>query len=274
MTSRFVEQGEYTSAEMMIIATARQVRDGESTIVGMGPPLLSAALAKYHHAPNMWYCTESGPLDWIPTSRELPAPLGIADHSLTQGAALSGDMVDALGAFVNGGWVQSAVLQAAQIDRFGNLNTMLAGTFEDPIRRLPGTGGNADIGASAQRVISTMPLETRRFKQRADFRTTAGYINGPGGRAEAGLAPQGPNRCATNMCVFGFDTEDGGMTGSCEMVLEELAPGVALEEVQAIVPWDLKVSPNRRCMDPPTVEELELVRHLDDGGNHLIPGRC
>jgi acyl CoA:acetate/3-ketoacid CoA transferase beta subunit len=264
---------EYTRAEMMIIATARQVRDGESTIVGMGPPLLSAALAKYHHAPNMWYCTESGPLDWIPTSRELPAPIGIADHSLTQGSAMSGDMVDALGAFVNGGWAQSAVLQAAQIDRFGNLNTMLAGTFEDPIRRLPGTGGNADIGASVERVISTMPLETRRFKERADFRTTAGYIDGPGGRAEAGLAPQGPNKCATTMCVFKFDTEDGGTTGSCEMVLEQLFPGVSLEEVQTIIPWKLKVSQDLTYMDPPTEEELVLLRHLDDGGNHLIPGR-
>ncbi len=186
---------------------------------------------------------------------------------------MSGDMGDALGPFVNGGWAQSAVLQAAQIDRFGNLNTMLAGTFEDPVRRLPGTGGNADIGASVQRVISTMPLESRRFKERADFRTTAGYIDGPGGRAQAGLAPQGPNRCATNMCVFGFDTKDGGITGSCEMVLEELAPGISLEEVQAIVPWSLKLSSNLKYMDPPTMDELKLVRHLDDGGNHLIPGR-
>ena len=185
---------------------------------------------------------------------------------------MSGSMEDALGAFVNGGWAESAILQAAQIDRFGNLNTILTGTFEDPIRRLPGTGGNADIGASVQRVISTMPLEARRFKERADFRTTAGYIDGPGGRAEAGLAPQGPNKCATTMCVFGFDTPDGGLTGSCEMVLEQLFPGVSLEEVQAIVPWDLKVSPELAHMDPPTEEEITLVRHLDDG-NHLRPGR-
>ncbi len=257
---------------MMIIATAREVRDGESTIVGMGPPLLSAALAKVHHAPNMWYCTESGPLDWAPTGKDIPAPIGIADASLVEGASMSGSMEDALGAFVNGGWAQSAILQAAQVDRFGNLNTMLAGTYENPTRRLPGTGGSADIGASAQRVISTLPLEPRRFRERVDFRTTPGYIDGPGGRAEAGLGPQGPNRCATTMCVFGFDTPDGGLTGSCEMVLEQLFPGVSLEEVQAIVPWELKISPDLSTATPPTDEELALVRHLDNG-NHLTPGR-
>ena len=75
------------------------------------------------------------------------------------------------------------------------------------------------------------------------------------------------------MCVFGFDTEDGGTTGSCEMVLEQLFPGVSLEEVQTTIPWNLKVSQDLTYMDPPTEEELVLLRHLDDGGNHLIPGR-
>ena len=268
-----VSEQDYEPIDMMCIAAAREVLDGEAVLVGMGPPLLACAIAKLVTSPGMIYVTESGPIDWEPAGPANRAPHQIADPILTEGAAMGTDMIDALGAFVLGGNADSAMLQAAQVDRFGNLNTILVGTYEEPRRRLPGTGGSVDTGASAGRVISTLPLETRRFAERVDFLTTAGYIDGPGARTRAGLRPQGPNVCVTTGCVFRFDTSDGGETGSCEMVLDATFPGVTVEEVVDIVPWDLRIADDVKHIEPPTEEELSAINRLDADREHRVPGR-
>ncbi len=122
-------------------------------------------------------------------------------------------------------------------------------------------------------MVSTVPLEARRFAERVDFRTTAGYITGPGARREAGLAAQGPNACVTTKCVFRFDTPDGGESGSCEMVLDGLFEGVTVEDVLEIVPWDLKVADEDLRIPPPTEAELAAIEALDADHEHRRPGR-
>ena len=263
---------EYDPVDMLCIAAAREVRNDDAVLVGMGPPLLVCALSKQIHAPGMTYVTESGPIDWV-LDPEHQAPIQIAEAKLAEGAAMLGDMIDALGVIVMGGRATTAVLQSAQIDRLGNMNTMVIGNYTQFKRRLPGTGGHADSGASAGRVISTVPFETRRFRERVDFRTTAGYIDGPGGRVKAGLRPQGPNLCVTTACIFSFDTPDGGESGSCEMVLDVLFPGVSVEDITSQIPWDLRVSNNVHEIAPPTTEELEMLNLLDRDFVHRVPGR-
>src|SRR5690606_32918796 len=187
--------------------------------------------------------------------------------------AMVTDMVDALGTLLMGGNTTLGVLAAAQVDRFGNLNTLVMGDYRAPERRLGGTGGNTEIACLAPRTITLMPQELRRFVPRVDFNTSPGYISGPGARREAGLQAQGPNVVVSTMGVFGFDTSDGGDTGSCEMVLEAVFAGLDPEVVQSQCGWPLRVSPDVREIEPPTEDEVALLRRLDPYHFYLTPGR-
>ena len=264
---------DYDAIDLLCIAAAREIQETETVLVGMGPPLLASAIAKIVSSPSMYYVTESGCFDWNPRNFGRRAPYQISDPILTESSAMVTDMLDGLGAFVMGGNADCAMLQAAQIDRFGNLNTILLGSYHEPSRRLPGTGGSVDSGASAKRVISTIPLERRRFAKRVDFLTTAGYINGPGARTREGLRLQGPNMCITTGCIFRFDTPDGGQTGTCEMVLEALFPGVTVDEVISTIPWRLKVSDDIKVIEPPTEDEIIAINQLDPDRIFRVPGR-
>jgi glutaconate CoA-transferase subunit B len=263
----------YSLAEMMCIAAARAFpRDGV-IMLGMGLPVLAGTLAKLLHAPDVAICTEVGAFHGRPDAAAPRAPIGIADLNLNEGSAMVSDMVDALGALVMGGNVTFGVLSAAQVDRFGNLNTLVLGDYLAPERRLGGTGGNTEIACLAGSVLTIMSQERRRYVERVDFNTSPGYIDGPGARRRHGLAPQGPNRVVSTMGVSGFDTPDGGDSGSCEMVLEAVFPNITPEVVQLETGWDLRVAADVREIEPPTAEELSLLRRLDPYGFYLRPGR-
>ena len=263
----------YSLAELMCVAAAREFPREGVVMVGLGLPVLSGTLAKLLHAPDIAFCTEVGAFDWQPPAEGARAPIGISDLNLNPGAAMVSDMVDALGALLMGGNVSVGVLQAAQIDRFGNLNALVLGDYRDPERRLGGTGGNTEIACLAARVLTIMPQERRRFVERVDFNTSPGYIDGPGARRRHGLDPQGPNRVVSTMGIFGFDTADGGESGSCEMVLEAVFPGLSPEVVQIETGWPVRIADGVREIDPPTVEEIDLLRRLDPYGFYLRPGR-
>lgn len=264
---------DYTLAEMMCIAAARSFPARGVVMTGMGVPTLAGAVAKLLHAPGISFCTEAGVFDWDPGADVSRAPVNVIDGNLNHGSAMVSDMVDALGALLMGGGVTLAVLSGAQVDRFGNLNTLVLGDYRQPTRRLGGTGGNTDIACLAQRALTIMPQERRRFVERVDFRTSPGYVGGPGGRARAGLDPQGPNLVVSTFGVFTFDTPDGGATGSCEMVLEAVFPNLDPEVVRIETGWDLRVSPTLRALEPPAADELALVRRLDPHHYYLAPGR-
>ena len=264
---------EYTLAEMMCIATAREMPKDGVVMLGMGLPVLAGTLAKMLHAPELHICTEVGAFDWEPAADVSRASIGIHDLLLNHGSAMVTDMVDALGTLLMGGHVDIGVLSAAQVDRFGNLNTLVMGDYLAPDRRLGGTGGNTEIACLARRVLTMMPQERRRFVPRVDFNTSPGYISGPGARTRAGLAPQGPNVVVSTFGVFTFDTPDGGESGSCEMVLEAVFPNMEPDVVQIETGWDLRVAAQVREIKPPTAEELTLLRRLDPHFFYLTPGR-
>ncbi len=264
---------DYTMAEMMCIAAAREFPKQGVVMLGMGLPMLAGTLAKLMHAPDLVICTEVGVFDWEPAADVPRAPVGIHDMILNAGSAKVGDMVDALGALLMGGRVDFGVLQAAQVDRMGNLNTLLMGDYLQPERRLGGTGGNTEIACLAPRTFTIMPQERRRFVERVDFNTSPGYIDGPGSRRRAGLDPQGPNCVISTVGVFGFDTPDGGETGSCEMVLEALLPNMTPDVAAMECGFELRVSPNPRELEPPTLEEVALLRRLDPYQFYVTPGR-
>jgi len=264
---------DYTMAEMMCIAAAREFPKTGVVMLGMGLPVAAGTLAKLMHAPDLVICTEVGAFDWRPKPDVERAPIGIHDQILNDGSAMTTDMVDALGTLLMGGRVDFGVLAGAQIDRFGNINTLVMGNYFQPERRLGGTGGNTEIACLAPRNFVIMPQERRRFVPRVDFNTSPGYIDGPGGRTRAGLWPQGPNRVLSTVGVFGFDTTDGGETGSCEMVLETVFPNMDPDIARMECGWDLRVASGIAEMEPPTVEEVALLRRLDPYQFYLTPGR-
>lgn len=265
---------DYSLAEMMVVQAAREIAGSGRAFVGMGLPMLAAAVAKMHHDRMLVYSTEVGVGDWHPLPEDVDhAPSGVADPILNRGAAYVGDMIDALGGWLMGGKLDVAILTGAEIDRYGNLNTLLMGDPANPDVRLPGTGGNTDAACLAPRVIVLMSQEPRRFVERVSFITSPGYLDGPGARRNAGLDGQGPNLVVSTMGVFAFDTIDGGETGTCEMELVKTFPGIPPEVIESLVPWPLRVRPDCGECAPPTADEIALVRRLDPGPIYLREGR-
>ena len=93
--------GDYIKPELMACCGAREIRDGDVVIVGTGFPTMSANIAKYTHAPNARMMQESGVYDAQP---KRPA-LSVGDPCLNPGAAMIGGLLDVMGMFLQGGWV-------------------------------------------------------------------------------------------------------------------------------------------------------------------------
>jgi len=269
MTPRAPVAERYTRLEMMFVAAAREMAGRGVIFVGMSYPLLAATLAKLHHDPDLHFCTEQGIIDWRPPADLERAPVQVSDPILNIGAAFLGDSVDALGSLLMGGGTDLAILPAAQVDRFGNGNTIAIGDYNRPVRWLGGIGGNMDAACLAKAVMFLVPHERRRFMQRVDFITSPGYIDGPGARRRAGLDPQGANLIVTTLGILRFDTPDGGITGSCEAFLDTIYPGVTVEEFQANTGWPVRISPDLNVLEPPSQEEIDLLRRLDPTHVHL-----
>lgn len=272
MVKQYAE--DYTLPELMCIEGARILPAAGVAMLGLGLPVLSGTLSHCLHHPDLLLCTEVGAIDWRPDPETLArAPIGIYDLILNDGSAMTSDMVDALGTLLMGGHVDVGYLTGAQIDRFGNLNTLVVGTYQEPRKRLAGTGGNTEIACLAKQIVVLMSQEPRRFVERVDFCTSPGYPGGAGGRASVGLAPQGPNYVVSTMGVYRYDTPDGGRTGSCELALEALFPNVEVDVIRALVPWDLTIDAQLREVEPPTIKELAMIRRLDPFKFYLTPGR-
>ncbi|MBU1672302.1 MAG: CoA-transferase subunit beta [Actinobacteria bacterium] len=239
----------------MACCGAREISDGDVVIVGTGFPAMSANIAKHTHAPNAVMMQESGVLDARP---KRPA-LSVGDPCLNPGAAMVGGLIDVMGMFLQGGWVDVGFLSGSQVDRYGNINTTVIGDYDAPTSRLPGSGGANPIGALAKKVLIIALHDTRRLAEQVDFMTTPGYMDGPGARERWGLpGGTGPRAIITNKAVLRFDEE------TKEAYLATFHPGHTVEEIVENTPWDLKVSPDVRETEPPTTEELRVIREVLD----------
>jgi glutaconate CoA-transferase subunit B len=248
---------DYTPSEMMIVTAARALVGVHTVFVGVGLPNSACNLARRTVAPDLELIYESG----VYGARPARLPLSIGDPALISGATSVCSMADLFGLYLQGGRVEVAFLGGAQIDRFGNLNTTVIGDWARPKVRLPGSGGACEIAINAQQIFVIMRLRRRAFVERLDFLTSPGHLGGNGERASLGLPGSGPQLVVTDRCVFRFEKEMG------EMMLESLHPGVSLAEVQAEVSWELKVAPDLSEAEPPTGEELRLLREeLDPQG--------
>jgi glutaconate CoA-transferase subunit B len=160
-----------------------------------------------------------------------------------------------------------ALLSAASVDRYGNINTTCIGDYTRPKVRFGGSGGACDFGCLASKLVVILEHDRRRFPEKVDFVTTPGYLEGHGDRVKAGLRPQtGPYAVVTTLGLFHFDD-----TG--EMFLRAYHPAASVEQVKSSVQWDLKIAEDVRPMKPPTEEELTVLRRLDPDKMYLESAR-
>lgn len=245
--------GSFTTGEMMTVAAARELRDGQVCFVGIGLPSTAANLARSLHAPSIVLVYESGTIGAKP--RGLPLSIGDGDLADTADAVVS--VPEIFNYWLQGGRVDVGMLGAAQVDRFGNLNSTVIGDYDDPKVRLPGAGGAPEIGGSCGEVMVVLRQTPRTFVERVDFVTTVGFGAGPGDRERLGLRGRGPTVVVSDLGVLRPDPE------TCELTLTDLHPGVDVERVRASTGWDLAVASGVRTTAPPTAEELATVRRLE-----------
>lgn len=246
---------DYTLPELLVILASREIKDGETAFLGVGIPLLGGLLAQKTHAPNVIIAIESGSIG--PQPKRLI--LGVGDNACIENATYCTSLWRLLSDQQNGAF-DVGCIGGAQVDKYGNLNSTCIfgdGDYLHPDARLPGSGGANDIASSAKRTVYIMPLQKRRFLERVDYITSCGYIDGPDTRKKYGLAGGGPVAIITNMCIFRFDKNTG------EAYLESVKEGVTPEEIRDNVSWDLKMAPDVKVIEPPTVEQIEILRKLD-----------
>jgi glutaconate CoA-transferase, subunit B len=242
----------YTSDEMMTVAAARELRSGMACFVGVGPPSLAANLARATHAPDVVLVYESGTIGAKPTR----LPLSIGDGELAETADAVVTVPEIFNYWVQPGRIDLGFLGAAQIDRFGNINTTVIGDYDRPKARLPGAGGAPEIAASTKEVIVIVKQSTRTFVERVDFITSVGHRIGDTTRQQLGFTGAGPTVVITDLGVLRPDPS------TCELTLTQLHPGVTVEQAVQATGWPLAVAPQLSTSPPPTEEELTVLRRL------------
>jgi glutaconate CoA-transferase, subunit B len=240
---------DYTSSELLTINAARLLRDGDVVFVGVGLPNLACNLARNTHAPNLVMIYEAGVIGAQPER----LPLSIGDPTLVSGATSVCSMYDIFAFYLQRGNVDVGFLGGAQIDRYCNINATVIGDYDKPKVRLPGSGGSMEIAAWANRCYIITPHQKRRFPEKVDFRTSAGFLGGYAEREAANLRGDGPQAVVTDLGVMEPD-ENG------ELTLTALHPGKTVEQVKENTGWDLKVASELKITEAPANEELRILR--------------
>jgi glutaconate CoA-transferase subunit B len=245
---------EYSPSEMMAAVAARELRNGEVVFVGIGLPNLACNLARALHAPDLVLIYESGAVGAVPER----LPVSIGDPSLVTGSLMVCSMADVFQLFLQNGRIEVGFLGGAQIDRWGNINTTVIGSYDRPKVRLPGSGGAAEIAVHARRVLIISRLNPRAFPAEVDFLTSPGQRCHGQSRAELGMPGAGPVKVITDKGILENDPATG------EMVLTALYPGITAEDVKASVGWSLRCREALGAVAAPTTEELRLLREILD----------
>jgi glutaconate CoA-transferase subunit B len=244
----------YTLSELMVAAAAREIRDEEVVFVGMRLPLIAFVVAKKTHAPRAIGLFENGVIRDTPASELIYT---MADPPNLLGAIQCLDMIGVM-SLLQSGRVHLGFLGAAEVDRFGNLNsTEVCGPHGKV--RLPGSGGACDIASLAHRFVVLMEHSKRRLPERVSFLTSPGNGEGAGWRKKVGLPRGGPSAAITTKGILRFG-EDG------EAYLASVHPGVGVDDVVGSTGWSLRVAENVVETQEPSVEELRAIREYDRKG--------
>jgi glutaconate CoA-transferase subunit B len=230
----------WSTFELMAVAAAREIANGEVVFAGTGLPMLAALLAQHTHAPESNIIFEAGSVD--PRMQQLPMSVG--DSRTLLKAAQAAGLFEVFNYVLQGGRVDVGFLGGAQIDRYGNLNSTAIGT--DPRRpevRLPGSGGSADLAALSKRTVIVARHERRRLPERS--------------RQEAGIRSGGPAALVTTMAVIRYRAD------SHEPYLSSYHPGFSPAQVQSQTGFKLDLADAIET-PAPTPQELAILRNTVD----------
>lgn len=244
----------YSLSELMVAAAAREIRDGELVFVGMRLPLIAFVIAKQTHAPSAIGLFENGVIRSTPAAELIYT---MADPPNILGATQCLDMLGVM-SLLQSGRVDLGFLGAAEVDRFGNLNSTRVEGPRGKIR-LPGSGGAADIASLAQRFVVLLEHKKERLPERVSFMTSPGFGEGPGWRKRVGLARGGPSAVITTKAILRFGDD-------CEAYLDSLHPGIELAEVISNTGWKIRLGKNIKQTPAPSQEELKAIREYDREG--------
>ena len=244
---------DYTNKEMMAIAAARLIKDGDVLFAGTGISMLAAILSRRLNAGRTVIFFETGGID--PSLEEMP--LAVGDPRVMTGACLNAGLVDAFSFLAHPKLRTVAFLGAAQIDPYGNLNSTVIGDYHHPKARLPGSGGACDAASLAAAVIIFMQHDRKRFVEKLDYLTSPGWLQGGDARARAGYARGGPVAVVTNLGLMKFEEQ------SKRMYLAAYYPGIDLDHIQENTGFSLDMS-HAELAPPPSKHELNILRREVD----------
>lgn len=253
----------YTRQEMMAIATGREIKDGELAIFGVGLSMLAGYFAQEHHAPNVRAMTEGGVYGSTPVGG---LPWGIECNRISSNATSFTSALDALGFLVASGRCDVGIIGAAQVDKFGNVNTTgvwdgeIGDTYRTPKTRLTGAGGANDIACGAGRVVIMVTHEPKRFADKVTYISSPGYLEGGEARSRYGFVGGGPSAIVTTLGILRPHPE------TKEFHLDGWYAFSSPEEIRAATGWDLKTFPHAGIIPEPTAEELAALRRVDVTG--------
>ena len=247
----------YSASELMAISAARMLRDDCSAFAGVGLPLLAGILAKQTHAPRLQMVVEGGIID----PRVIPGrlPYSTNEMRLAPRATMLPGITDTF-LLAQRGFLDFGFVSGAQIDRYGNLNSSVIGSFDHPKVRLPGSGGANDIASLCRDVVVLTAHDKRRLVPAVDFLTSPGFLRGGDSRRQAGLVFGRVAQIITNLALLGFDEPERRVR------IDALQPGVTLEQVLDETGFDLLASPAIPTTEPPTETELATLRAIDPSG--------
>jgi glutaconate CoA-transferase subunit B len=244
----------FTPDEMMTVAAARLLRDRCVCFVGIGVPSAAANLARHTHAPDIVLIYESGTVG----ARPDVLPLSIGDGELADTATAIVPLPEVFAYWLQGGRIDVGFLGAAQIDRFGNLNSTVIGAYARPATRLPGGGGAPEIAAHARQVFVVLKQSPRAFVPALDFCSSAGFLTGRGARARSGAPGAGPQVVITDLGVLKPEA------GSDELQFVSRYEHTTSEQAVKATGWPLNVAGRVDVVAPPTEDELRILRDLHE----------
>jgi glutaconate CoA-transferase subunit B len=248
------DPGAFTPEEMMTVAAARLLWDGCVCFVGIGLPSAAANLARQTHAPDIVLIYESGTVG----ARPDVLPLSIGDGELAETATAVVPLPEVFAYWLQGGRIDVGFLGAAQIDRFGNLNSTVIGSYARPKTRLPGGGGAPEIAAHARQVFVVLKQSPRAFVPALDFCSSAGFLAGHGSRARSGAPGAGPQAVITDVGVLKPEP------GSDELQLVARYEHTTVEQAVKATGWPLRVAGQVDIVAPPDAHELLILRDLHE----------
>ncbi|HEX4088822.1 MAG TPA: CoA-transferase [Trebonia sp.] len=246
-----------TVTELLTVLAARELAGRRIVFAGIGLPTLAVALAQLTVAPGIEIIYESG----VTGAHPAGLPTTISDSILVTGAEAVLPMPQLFGYVIQGQRIDTGFLGAAQIDRHGSLNsTLIGGSYARPEHRLPGSGGAIEVMAHAREVFVVMRRHTpQTLVDRLDFVTSPAPSAGTGREASGRQASgRGVTRLITPLGVLTREDD--------ELVLRSVNPGVDVAQVRAATGWPLKTAAALGGAEPPTAEELRVLREVLDPG--------